>query len=104
VDEASPRTKGARRRTNPDCECGGRWVVGRMVVRKIYKAAAFDRSATPPGSRHGCFALDAGWVIPFPDVEPFRRTYKGNMNTLLRSAVLRPGSRCENAWNLIGAR
>lgn len=41
------------------------------------------------------------WVIPFPDVEPFRRTYKGNMNTLSRSAVLRTGSQFENAWNLI---
>jgi hypothetical protein len=41
------------------------------------------------------------WVIPFPDVEPFRRTYKGNMKTLSRSAVLRTGSQYENAWSLI---
>src|SRR5438309_8667844 len=40
-------------------------------------------------------------VLPFPDIEPFRRTYKGNMTTLSRSAVLRTGSRYENAWNLI---
>lgn len=30
--EASPQTKGAGRCTNPECECGGRWVVGRMLV------------------------------------------------------------------------
>jgi hypothetical protein len=41
------------------------------------------------------------WVIPFPNVEPFRRTYKGNMKTLSRSAVLRGGSQYENAWSLI---
>lgn len=31
-DEASPKTKGARRCTNPNCEYVGRWIVGRMVV------------------------------------------------------------------------
>src|SRR2546429_429407 len=25
------------------------------------------------------------WVLPFPDIEPFRRTYKGNMKTLSRA-------------------
>jgi len=30
--EASPRTKGARRCSNPQCEYGGRWVVGKMRV------------------------------------------------------------------------
>jgi hypothetical protein len=28
--DVSPRTKGARRCTNPDCEFGGRWIVGGM--------------------------------------------------------------------------
>jgi hypothetical protein len=28
--EASSTTKGARRCTNPDCEFGGRWIVGGM--------------------------------------------------------------------------
>lgn len=32
MDDVSPRTKGARRCTNPECEHGGRWVVARMVV------------------------------------------------------------------------
>lgn len=41
------------------------------------------------------------WVLPFPDVEPFRRTYKGNMNTLSRAQILRDGKKYENAWNLI---
>jgi len=34
VDDSSPRTKGARRCTNPDCEHGGRRVVGKMVRTK----------------------------------------------------------------------
>ena len=28
------------------------------------------------------------WVLPFPDVEPFRRTYKGNMKTLSRAQII----------------
>lgn len=32
TDEASPRTKGACRCTNPECEYGGRWVVGKMKL------------------------------------------------------------------------
>jgi len=30
VKEASAKTKGARRCTNPDCEFGARWIVGGM--------------------------------------------------------------------------
>ena len=30
--DVSPRTKGARRCTNPECEFGGRWVVNTMKV------------------------------------------------------------------------
>jgi hypothetical protein len=41
------------------------------------------------------------WVLPFPDVEPFRRTYKGNMKTLSRAQMLRDGKEYENAWSLI---
>src|SRR5438445_13900467 len=41
------------------------------------------------------------WVLPFPDVEPFRRTYKGNMKTLSRAQILRDGKKYENAWSLI---
>ena len=41
------------------------------------------------------------WVLPFPDVEPFRRTYKGNMKTLSRAQMLKDGKQYENAWNLI---
>jgi hypothetical protein len=32
VDDVSPRTKGARRCTNPKCEYGGRWIIRKMVV------------------------------------------------------------------------
>lgn len=41
------------------------------------------------------------WVIPFPEVGAFRREYSGHMNTMSRAAVLRTGSRYENAWSLI---
>ena len=30
MKEASAKTKGARHCTYPDCECGGRWIVGGM--------------------------------------------------------------------------
>ena len=32
MNEASPRAKGARRCTNPACELGGRWIVGKMPL------------------------------------------------------------------------
>jgi hypothetical protein len=32
MQDVSPKTKGARKCTNPDCEYGGKWIVGRMVV------------------------------------------------------------------------
>ena len=41
------------------------------------------------------------WVLPFADVEPFKRSYKGNMKTLSRAQMLRDGKKYENAWNLI---
>jgi hypothetical protein len=31
MDEVSPKTKGARRCTNPEGDYGSRWVVGKMV-------------------------------------------------------------------------
>jgi hypothetical protein len=31
MTEISPRTKGARRRMNPECECDGRWMVRTMT-------------------------------------------------------------------------
>jgi hypothetical protein len=34
LPEVSPRTKGARRCTNPNCEFGGRWVARKMVRLK----------------------------------------------------------------------
>ena len=34
MNEASPRAKGARRCNNPDCEYGGRWIVGKMKVMR----------------------------------------------------------------------
>ena len=34
MEDASPRAKGARRCTNPECEYGNRWVVGKMATLK----------------------------------------------------------------------
>jgi hypothetical protein len=34
MDDASPRAKGSRRCTNPECEYGGRWIVGKMKVTR----------------------------------------------------------------------
>lgn len=41
------------------------------------------------------------WVLPFPEVDTFRRTYKGNMKTLSRAQMLRDGKKYEGAWSLI---
>jgi hypothetical protein len=37
------------------------------------------------------------WVLPFPDVEPFRRTYKGNMKTRSRAQMLQDGKKYASA-------
>lgn len=42
------------------------------------------------------------WVVPFADIEPFRREYAaGRMITVSRAAMLKGGSKYENAWSLI---
>jgi hypothetical protein len=39
-------------------------------------------------------ALPRVWVIPFPEIEPFRRAYAGGaMRTISRAAVLKEGAR-----------
>jgi len=43
------------------------------------------------------------WIVPFPDVEQFKRVYQGRTN-VSRAAVLSSGSRYENAWHLVGGR
>jgi hypothetical protein len=40
-------------------------------------------------------------LLEAPALQPFRRTYKGNMKTLSRAQMLRDGKEYENAWNLI---
>ena len=42
------------------------------------------------------------WVVPLPEIEPFRRTYAGQMKTVSRAAMLKSGDRYENAWELLG--
>lgn len=43
VSEVSPRAKGARRCTNPDCENGGRWVVGKMRLLRNGKFSCLGK-------------------------------------------------------------
>lgn len=43
------------------------------------------------------------WIVPFPDVEPFKRVYQGRTN-VSRAAVLADGKRYENAWHLVDGR
>lgn len=77
------------------------WVVNKLTSphpdRHFVVLVSFEgriSDAAMPGPRV--------WVIPFPEIEPFRRTWKGDMKTVSRSAVLKDGSRYENAWELIG--
>ena len=45
------------------------------------------------------------WVIPLPEIEPFRRKYAGGrMETISRAAVLKNGAAFKDAWDLIGAQ
>lgn len=41
------------------------------------------------------------WIVPFPDVERFKRSYPGGRINVSRAAVLSDGGRFENAWHLI---
>lgn len=41
--DVSPRTKGARRCINPDCEFGGRWIAGGMRVLKNGKFSCIGK-------------------------------------------------------------
>jgi hypothetical protein len=43
VEDSSPGTKGARRCTNPECEYGGRWIVGKMRRLKNDKLSCLGR-------------------------------------------------------------
>ena len=63
MEEVSPRTKGARRCTNPDCEYNGRWLVRTMVVL---------RNGWFLCRGHGCHTMyDASEVID-PENEDYR--------------------------------
>lgn len=44
------------------------------------------------------------WIVPFPDVERFRRVYPGGRINVSRAALLADGGRFENAWHLIERR
>ena len=44
------------------------------------------------------------WIIPFPAVERFKRTYPGGRINIARAALLAGGAELENAWDLIQGR
>jgi hypothetical protein len=44
------------------------------------------------------------WVIPFPEVERFKRSFPRGRVNVARAAVLANGRRFENAWHLIEGR
>ena len=41
------------------------------------------------------------WVIPFPEVERFKRVYPGGRTNVSRAAIRADGGEFENAWRLI---
>lgn len=41
------------------------------------------------------------WIVPFREVERFKRTYPGGRINVSRAAVLSDGGQFENAWHLI---
>lgn len=43
------------------------------------------------------------WIVPFPDIERFKRYYKTRIN-VSRAVINSEGSQFENAWHLIDGR
>jgi hypothetical protein len=41
------------------------------------------------------------WIIPFPEVERFKRVYPGGRTNMSRAAIRADGDEFENAWHLI---
>jgi hypothetical protein len=41
------------------------------------------------------------WIVPFPEVERFKKTFTGGRIDVIRSKLQREGSQFENAWHLI---
>jgi hypothetical protein len=41
------------------------------------------------------------WIVPFPEVERFKRVYPGGRTNVSRSAIRADGDEFENAWHLI---
>ena len=41
------------------------------------------------------------WVVPFPEVERFKRAYSGGRTNVARAAIRADGGEFENAWYLI---
>ena len=44
------------------------------------------------------------WIVPFPEVEQFKKTFKGGRIDVSRSKLLSEGGQFENAWHLIEGR
>lgn len=44
------------------------------------------------------------WIVPFPEVERFKRRYPRGRIDVSRAALIADGARFENAWHLIEGR
>lgn len=44
------------------------------------------------------------WIVPFPDIERFKRAYPGGRVDVSRAAIDSDGSQFENAWHLVEGR
>lgn len=77
------------------------WVVNNLISkipdRHFIVLVSFENRIADP-----TMPAPRAWVVPFPEIDPFRRTYAREMKTVSRSAMLRDGGRYENAWELIG--
>ena len=61
-----------------------------FIILVCFEGSIDDPKMPPPRT----------WVIPFTEIEPFKRYYKTRTN-IARSILLREGQKYENAWHLI---
>ena len=48
-------------------------------------------------------SLPRVWIVPFPQLEPLLRHYRGDMTVISRSEITKSGAQFENAWHLLKA-
>jgi len=63
MDEVSPQIKRARLCTNPDCEYGGRWIIGKMTRTKNGKLLCTGK---------GCHRIYEPGAVIDPESDDYR--------------------------------